>query len=94
MNSTDNSTAAITDECNPTAEEIDRDYNLTIHIVSLFTILFVSLLGASISVVSKQVKFLRINPIVINVGKFFGSGYVQNTSNTSTYHMSNFLCHF
>ena len=65
-------TAIVQDECNPSAE--NYSYNLSLHIISLFVILVVSLLGASISVVSTRVKRLHISPIIINTGKFFGSG--------------------
>lgn len=65
------------DPCNPSNETINELYNLNLHIASVFIILAVSFLGASISVVSARVKRLRINPIIINVGKFFGSGYVS-----------------
>jgi hypothetical protein len=50
------------------------NYNTSLHIVSLFVILVVSLLGASISVASVRIKALRIPSVVINVGKFFGTG--------------------
>ena len=65
-------TAIVEDECNPREE--DNSYNLTLHIIALFVILVVSLLGASISVISTRVKRLHISPIIINTGKFFGSG--------------------
>lgn len=52
----------------------DQPYDLQIHILSVFVILVLSLLGASISVVSSRVKSLRIHPVIINTGKFFGSG--------------------
>lgn len=61
-------------ECFLSDTEIDESYNLTLHIVSIFVLLAISLLGASISVVSVRIKRLRINPIIINTGKFFGSG--------------------
>jgi len=73
-----NTTAAIVNnDCILTAGQIADSYNLTIHIVSVFVLLIVSLLGASISVASSRVKWLHINPIIINTGKFFGSGYVK-----------------
>jgi len=77
MNTTEISSTVTPDECHPTDDEIDQQYNLTLHIISLFVILVVSLLGASISVVSARVKALHISPIIINVGKYFGSGYVH-----------------
>lgn len=64
------------DECNPSDEEINSSYKLGLRIGSIFILLGVSFLGASIAVVSTRVKRLRINPIIINVGKFIGSGYV------------------
>ncbi|CAF1607878.1 unnamed protein product [Adineta ricciae] len=66
-------------ECVVTDEEINDTYNLTIRIVSVFVLLIVSFLGAAISVVSTRVKSLHINPIIINTGKFFGSGVVLAT---------------
>jgi hypothetical protein len=74
MDTTSNSTSSTNDECTLTNEEIDELYNLSLHIISVFVILVVSLLGASISVVSTRVKSLHINPIIINTGKFLGSG--------------------
>ena len=78
MSSLDNSTTPATNACNPSNDTIEKDYNLTLHIVSLFVILVVSLLGASISVVTTRVKALHISPVIINTGKFFGSGYVHH----------------
>lgn len=66
------------DECNPSDEEINHAYNLGLHIGSIFILLGVSFLGAMISVASTRIKRLRINPIIINVGKFFGSGCVHS----------------
>ena len=62
-----------TNECDGEMED-ENSYNLTLHIISVFVILIVSLLGASISVASSRVKALHIHPVIINVGKFFGSG--------------------
>lgn len=64
-------------ECTLTDEEIKHSYNLTLRIISVFVLLVVSFLGASFAVVTTRVKFLRVNPIIINTGKFFGSGYVN-----------------
>lgn len=66
-------------ECVMTDEQINDTYNLTVRIVSVFVLLIVSFLGAAISVVSSRVKCLHINPIIINTGKFFGSGYVDHS---------------
>ena len=75
MATTNNSTAVTQDDgCHPSDLEIDQNFNLTLHIISLFVILVVSSLGASISLVTTRVKALHISPIIINVGKFFGSG--------------------
>lgn len=77
MNSTDNiSATTVTPDssCFLTDEEINDSYNLTLHIVSVFVLLAVSLVGALVAVGSVRVKYLRINPIIINTGKFFGSG--------------------
>jgi hypothetical protein len=59
------------------AGELIKNYNLKLHIISVFVILFLSLLGSSIPVASTRVKWLYINPIIINTGKFFGTGYVE-----------------
>jgi hypothetical protein len=67
---------AANNECIPTDEEINNSYNLTLHIISVFVLLIVSFFGAAFSVVSTRVKCLHVSPIIINVGKFFGSGYV------------------
>lgn len=70
-----NATAEVAhDECKLSDEAIQIAYNMTLHIVSVFVLLVVSFVGASISVASARVKALRIHPVVLNVGKFFGSG--------------------
>lgn len=60
-------------ECVFTGEEEDA-YNLGLHIGSVFILLVVSFLGAMVSVLTIRVERLRINPIIINAAKFFGSG--------------------
>jgi hypothetical protein len=80
MNTTNNPTTTTTVADNPcilTAEQIQQSYNLTLRIVSVFVLLVVSFLGAFFSVASTRFKFLRVNPIIVNTGKFFGSGYVN-----------------
>ncbi len=77
MNNTNSTPAPDNNSCILTDEQIKNSYNLRLHIASVFVLLFVSLLGAFISVVSTRVKALHINPIIINTGKFFGSGYVE-----------------
>ena len=77
MNTTDNATATEQDQCSLTDEQIQNAYNLTLHIVSVFVLLVASLSGASFSVASTRVKRLHVNPIIINTGKFFGTGYVK-----------------
>jgi hypothetical protein len=77
MNSTDNTASIVDNGCIVTGEDIERAYNLTLRIVSVFVLLVVSLFGASFSVASTRVKCLYINPIIINTGKFFGTGYVK-----------------
>lgn len=66
-----NTTIVPTDLC---IQNDDQSYDLEMHGISVFVILITSLLGASISVVSSRMKGLRINPIIINMGKFVGSG--------------------
>ncbi len=74
MNSTRHSTTVTTDICGQDSGNDDQHYDLMLPIVSVFVILILSLLGASISVISSRVKRVRINPVIINIGKFFGSG--------------------
>ncbi len=62
--------------CDLAGESI-KNYNLKLHIISVFVILILSFLGSSIAVASTRVKWLYINPIIINTGKFFGTGYVE-----------------
>ncbi|CAF4553454.1 unnamed protein product [Rotaria sp. Silwood1] len=78
-NNSSSTPSTIQSECFLTDEEIKKSYNLTLHIISIFVLLIVSFAGASISVASTRVKFLHINPIIINIGKFFGSGVVLAT---------------
>ena len=65
--------------CDPTAEDRES-YNLTLRIVSIFVLLIVSVLGASLALVSARVKRLHISPVIINTGKFFGTGYIYSLS--------------
>ena len=65
-----------TNACFISDEEINRTYNMTLHIVSVFVLLVVSFAGASLSVISNRFEALRVNPIILNLGMFFGSGYV------------------
>lgn len=74
MDTTSNYTTPEVNECIPISEEI---YNLSYHIISIFVLLIVSIFGAAVSVLSTRVKCLHVNPIIINTGKFFGSGYVK-----------------
>jgi hypothetical protein len=74
MNTISDSTATSNNTCIQSSEDDDESYNLALHILSVFVILILSLMGASISVVSARVKTLRINPTIINTGKFFGTG--------------------
>lgn len=62
------------DECNPTGEDRDS-YNLNLRIISVFVLLIVSLVGASLAVVSTRMKCCSFWPVIMNVGKFFGTGY-------------------
>ncbi len=74
MNNMTSTSTTSNNPCSLTDEEIKKAYNLTLHIVSVFVLLLTSALGATISVVSTRVKSLHINPIIINTGKFFGTG--------------------
>lgn len=60
-------------ECLPSAADFER-YNLTLRIISIFVLLVISLIGSSVAVISTRVKRLRIPLVIINVGKFFGTG--------------------
>jgi hypothetical protein len=59
--------------CDSSSDDV-QSYNLTLRIVSVFVLLVISLLGASFALVSARVKCLHMNPIIINTGKFFGTG--------------------
>ncbi len=74
MNNMTSTSATSNNPCILTDDEINKAYNLTLHIVSVFVLLLTSALGATISVVSTRVKSLHINPVIINTGKFFGTG--------------------
>lgn len=54
--------------------DADGHYDLEFHIASVFILLIISFVGAAFSVVTTRVRCLRVSPIVINIGKFFGSG--------------------
>ena len=61
------------DPCQPSEEDF-QNYNLTLRIISIFVLLAISFVGASLAVISTRVKFLRIHPVIINIAKFFGTG--------------------
>ncbi|CAF1276389.1 unnamed protein product [Rotaria sordida] len=65
--------------CEATGEESTL-YNLKLRIVSIFVLLVIGLLGASIAVVSASIKRLHIPLIIINTGKFFGTGVILATA--------------
>ncbi|CAM4869685.1 unnamed protein product [Rotaria socialis] len=73
--------AAANNDCIITDDGDEDPYNLDLHIVSVFVLLIVSLLGTVFSIITTRIERLRINPIIIETGKFFGSGYVENASN-------------
>jgi len=64
---------ATNNSCDSSAEDLES-YNQILRIVSVFVLLVVSLLGASLALVSARVKCLNLSPIIINAGKFFGTG--------------------
>jgi hypothetical protein len=68
---------AANNECVTTDDDNDEPYDLTLHIISGVVLLIVSFLGAVFSIVTTRVRCLRVSPVIINVGKFFGSGYVE-----------------
>ncbi|CAF3760352.1 unnamed protein product [Rotaria sp. Silwood1] len=70
---------ATSNSCEATGEE-SALYNLNLRIVSIFVLLVVSLLGASIAVVSASIKRLHIPSTIINTGKFFGTGVILATA--------------
>ncbi|CAF1021425.1 unnamed protein product [Didymodactylos carnosus] len=72
-------TEAPSNPCSLSDEQINQSYNLTLHIISIFVILVVSCLGASFSVVTTRISCLHVSPIIINVGKFFGTGVILAT---------------
>ena len=58
-------------------DEGDEVYDQNLHIISAVVLLIVSFIGAIFSIITTRVRCLHVNPIIINVGKFFGSGYVR-----------------
>ncbi|CAF3217861.1 unnamed protein product [Rotaria socialis] len=71
--------AAANNDCIITDDGDEDPYNLDLHIVSVFVLLIVSLLGTVFSIITTRIERLRINPIIIETGKFFGSGVVLAT---------------
>ncbi|CAF3508493.1 unnamed protein product [Rotaria sordida] len=65
--------------CEATGEESEL-YNLKLRFVSIFVLLIVYFLGASIPVLSACIKRLHIPSIIINTGKFFGTGVILATA--------------
>ncbi|CAF4624036.1 unnamed protein product, partial [Rotaria sp. Silwood2] len=67
------------DSCEAT--EVDSElYNLNLRIVSVFVLRVISFLGASIAVLPICIKRLHIPSIIINTGKFFGTGVILATA--------------
>ena len=73
IDNTTSTSAALDDEC---AQTVHENYNMKLRVLAVFILLIASALGATLSVASTRVKFLHINPIIINTGKFFGTGSV------------------
>ena len=59
-------------------DDNDEPYDETLHIISAVVLLVVSFVGAIFSILTTRVKCLNVNPVIINAGKFFGSGYVSD----------------
>lgn len=66
---------AAVNDCIPD-DDSDEPYDETLHIISAIALLIISFVGAIFSIITTRVKCLRVSPVIINVGKFFGSGYV------------------
>ncbi|CAF2670323.1 unnamed protein product [Rotaria sp. Silwood2] len=79
MNISNNLRIAANNECMLEHEDVEGSYNLNHHIISIFVLLIVSFVGTCFSIVTTRVKRLHINPIIINTGKFFGSGIILAT---------------
>ncbi|CAF1539808.1 unnamed protein product [Rotaria sp. Silwood1] len=79
MNIINNLKTASNNECMLEHEDIEGSYNLNHHILSVFILLIVSFIGTCFSIVTTRIKRLHINPIIINTGKFFGSGIILAT---------------
>ncbi|CAF3931234.1 unnamed protein product [Rotaria sp. Silwood2] len=76
-NSSTTSTASNENECFLTDEQIKQSYNLTLHIVSVFVLLIISFLGASFSVASTRVKFLRFLITFYHLRVVLATGFIH-----------------
>ncbi|KAF9093239.1 high-affinity Zn(2+) transporter zrt1 [Mortierella sp. GBA35] len=66
------------DECETDAEE-RMDYNMGLHIASVFIILAASTCGVFMPVIASKVRALRISDRVLTLGKQFGTGVILAT---------------
>ncbi|KAK3832723.1 MAG: Zinc/iron permease [Linnemannia elongata] len=66
------------DECETGAEE-RLDYNMGLHIASVFIILTASTCGVFMPVIASKVRALRISDRVLTLGKQFGTGVILAT---------------
>lgn len=66
------------DECETGTEE-RQDYNMSLHIASVFIILAASTCGVFMPVIASKVRVLRISDRVLTLGKQFGTGVILAT---------------
>ncbi|KAF9145922.1 high-affinity Zn(2+) transporter zrt1 [Linnemannia schmuckeri] len=67
------------DECETGAED-RQDYNMSLHIASVFIILAASTCGVFMPVIASKVRALRISDRVLTLGKQFGTGVILATA--------------
>ncbi|KAF9343726.1 high-affinity Zn(2+) transporter zrt1 [Mortierella sp. AD094] len=66
-------------ECTPDAGNRD-DYNMGLHIASIFIILAASTFGVFMPVIASKVRVLRISERILTLGKQFGTGIILATA--------------
>lgn len=66
-------------QCGGGGIDAGQEYDLPLHVVALFLVLFFSIFGAGFPVMAKKIKSLKIPPKVFFFCKHFGTGVLIAT---------------
>ncbi|KHN94835.1 Fe(2+) transport protein 3 [Metarhizium album ARSEF 1941] len=67
-------------QCGKQGDSSQHEYDLTLHVVGLFVVLFVSCLGCGFPVAARKLRWLRIPPKIFSACKHFGTGVLIATA--------------